>query len=67
MSKKHYIYQETTEWNEKCPNNIYIFKDKPAGRTATCLGYVKAGTKEVIRLRTPLSFDLKGRTFEELK
>jgi hypothetical protein len=63
---KRYIYEETTEWAEKCANNVYVFDAKPTGRTARCLAYVRAGSKEVIRLKTPLVFDLKGRTFKEL-
>ena len=66
MKQKHYIFEETTEWTEQCANNVYVFDQKPTGRTAKCLAYVKAGTKEVIRLKTPLTFDLKGRTFKEL-
>jgi hypothetical protein len=63
---KRFIFEETTAWAEKCANNVYVFEAKPTGRTAKCLAYVKAGTKEVIKLKSPLVFDLKGRTFKEL-
>jgi hypothetical protein len=63
---KRYIFEETTAWAENCANNVYVFEAKPTGRTAKCLAYVKAGTKEVIKLKSPLVFDLKGRTFKEL-
>lgn len=62
-----YIAEETTQWTENCPNHIYIFDKKPDGRTARCIAYIKAGTKKVIRLRTPLTLELKGRTFVEVK
>jgi hypothetical protein len=63
---KRYIYEETTEWQEQCPNNIYVFDAKPTGRTAKCIAYVPYGSEKVVRLKTPLVLDLKGRTFKEL-
>jgi hypothetical protein len=64
--KKRYIYLETTEWAEACPNNVYVFDKKLEGRTATCVAYVPHGSTKVQILRTPLKLDLKGRTFKEL-
>ena len=64
---KRYIFEETTAWSEtNANNNVYVFDARPTGRTAKCLAYVKAGTNRVIKLKTPLVFDLKGRTFKEL-
>ena len=63
---KRYIYEETTEWAEQCPNHIYVFDAKPTGRTAKCIAYIPFGSTKVQRLRTPLVLDLKGRTFREL-
>jgi hypothetical protein len=63
---KYHIYQETTEWAEQCPNNIYVFNDRVSGRTATCVAYVPHGSEKVIKLKTPLKLDLKGRTFAPL-
>lgn len=65
---KHYIYEETTDWGDEiASNHVYIFTDKPTGRTAKAIGYVKVGTKEVFRWKNPYTLDLRGRTFKELK
>ena len=65
---KTYIYQETTEWEEpNQPNHIYIFTEKPTGRSARCMGYVKSGTKSVFKFKKPYDIDLRGRKFEEVK
>jgi hypothetical protein len=64
---KQHIYIETTVWTDGSDaNHIYIFADRPSGRTAKAVAYVPAGTDQVKRLRTPLTLDLKGRTFKEL-
>lgn len=67
MKKKFYIYQETTKWGEEVPNHVYIFTEIPKNRTAKAIGYVRAGTKEVFKFKTPYTIDLKGRTFEALQ
>lgn len=68
MKRKYYIYVETTKWDEPDqPNHVYIFLEPPKLRTAKCMGYVRAGTKEVFRFKNPYSIDLRGRTFEALK
>lgn len=68
MSKKHYIYTETTKWprGEEGSNHVYVFLDKPTGRTVKAMGYIPVGKTEVFRFKQPLTLDLKGRTFEEL-
>jgi len=67
MSKKYYIYQETTKWDtESAPNHVYVFLEVPKLRTAKCMGYIQAGTKELFRFKTPYTLDLKGRTFAPL-
>lgn len=64
---KYYIYLETTKWDEpNTPNHVYVFLEKPKNRTAKCMGYVRAGTKDLFKFKTPYSLDLKGRTFEAL-
>jgi hypothetical protein len=62
-----YVAQETTKWDEPCPNHTYVFTAKPDGRTATCIAYIKPGTDKVIKLKSPLKIDLRRRTFEEVK
>lgn len=63
---KYHIYQETTEWSMDVPNHIYIFKDKPVGRSAKAVGYVPAGSQQVQKFKVPMVLDLKGRSFELL-
>ena len=66
MSKFH-IYLETTVWDEpNTPNHVYVFLEPPKNRTARCMGYVRAGTKELFKFKQPMTLDLKGRTFEAL-
>ena len=59
----YHIYQETTEWSMAVPNHIYIFKDKPVGRSAKAVGYVQQGTSKVQKFKQPMVLDLKGRSF----
>ena len=67
MSKKYYIYLETTEWQEPTQaNHVYVFLEPPKNRTARCMGYVRAGTKDLFKFKQPMTLDLKGRTFEAL-
>jgi hypothetical protein len=66
-----HVYEETTQWSEvdssdNC-NHVYVFTDKPSGRLATIVGYVKRGSQTVERFGKPLKIDLKGRTFRPLK
>jgi hypothetical protein len=63
----HHIYQETTTWADSMDaNHIYVFNERPTGRTATAIAYVPAGSDKVHKLKTPLKLDLKGRTFAVL-
>jgi hypothetical protein len=63
----HYIYQETTQWADSMDaNHVYVFTERPTGRTATAIAYVPAGKTRVVRFRTPLKLDLKGRNFTKL-
>jgi hypothetical protein len=58
------ILQETTQWSDSNgANHIYVFKKKPEGRSAESVAYLPQGTDRVIKFRTPLKLDLKGRTF----
>ena len=68
MSKLIKVMQETTEWTDSNgANHIYIFEKKPEGRTGKAVAYIPAGSTKVHKFRTPLTLDLKGRTFEEIK
>lgn len=67
MKTKYFVYEETTDWGDNASaNHVYIFTDKPSGRTAKAVGYVKVGSKTVERWKTPYTIDLRGRTFKEL-
>ena len=64
---KYHIYQETTLWQEAGQaNHVYVFLEVPKLRTAKCMGYIRAGTKELFRFKKPMTLDLKGRSFAAL-
>lgn len=65
-SKLTKIMLETTVWTDGGANHVYIFKEKPSGRSGRAIAYVPAGSKVVQRFKKPLDLDLKGRTFIEL-
>lgn len=55
------FFQETTDWNEHgTPNHVYLFSDDKS----KAFGYVKAGTEEVFKFKSPIRLDLRGRTFK---
>jgi hypothetical protein len=57
-------FQETTDWgNNKTPNHIYYLKDDKS----SMVGYIKVGTKKLIKLSVPITIDVRGRKFVELK
>jgi len=65
---KHYIYLETTQWQEPGQaNHVYVFLEQPKNRTAKCLGYIRAGTEKLFKFNKPYTIDLRGRTFEALQ
>jgi len=60
------IMLETTAWPEGSgdPNHVYVFEDYRAGsRSARAVAYVPHGTDPVLKFKTPLDIDLRGRTF----
>lgn len=64
---KHYIYLETTTWEEPTQaNHVYVFTEPPKTRSVKCMGYVKAGTTELIVFSKPMKLDLKDRKFVAL-
>jgi hypothetical protein len=67
MTQRLYTYTETTEWAEPCPNHTYRFTSATTGRLVTCVAYRPEGETEFRTLRTPLKFDLRRRTFREIK
>ena len=56
------VLQETTEWEGRTPNHIYITDDS----RSRMLAYVRAGTKAVFRFSVPLRIDTRGRKFKEI-
>ena len=61
------ILQETTQFTDGVNgNHVYIFKSKPAGRSAEAVAYLPRGTDKVIKFRKPIKLDLKGRTFQKV-
>jgi hypothetical protein len=66
-SKLIRVYQETTQFTDgENGNHIYIFNERVSGRSATAIAYIPRGQTKVIRFRTPMKLDLKGRTFQEI-
>jgi hypothetical protein len=60
-------YQETTKFKDGVGgNHTYLFATAIKGRQATAVAYIPKGRTEVVRLKTPLKLDLKGRTFVQV-
>jgi len=56
--------QEVTDWGDhNVPNHIYYLNDDKT----RMVGYIKAGTKALFKFKKPISIDLRGRKFVELK
>lgn len=54
-----YLLKETTEWKGQVPNHTYVVSDNKSKLYA----YIKEGTFDLIVLKTPLDFEVKGRKF----
>ena len=56
--------QETTDWgNHNVPNHIYYVNDSKT----KMVGYIKAGSKSLFKFSKPMTIDVRGRKFVELK
>ena len=56
--------QEVTDWgNNNTPNHIYYLNDSKT----KMVGYIKAGTKALFKFSKPMTIDVRGRKFVELK
>lgn len=57
-------FQEVTEWDVGTAiNHIYYLKDDKS----SMVGYIKHGTKELFKFKSPIGIDVRGRKFVELK
>ena len=56
------VLQETTAWEGRTPNHIYITDDSKSKMFA----YVRAGTNSVFRFSAPMRIDTRGRKFKEI-
>ena len=57
-------YQEVTDWGDhNIANHIYYLNDSKT----KMVGYIKAGTKALFKFSKPMSIDMRGRKFVELK
>lgn len=56
------IIQEIPKGNSEYPNHIYFLND--AGKL---VAYIKEGTKDIIRLKSPIMFDKRYRNFIKVK
>jgi hypothetical protein len=59
------VFRETTVWPDGTPNHTYILSKTKE----FAYGYVKAGepASSVFMFKTPYRFDIRQRTFVELK
>jgi hypothetical protein len=57
--------QEVTEWNASftVPNHIYYVNDSKT----KMVGYIRSGTKSLVKFKKPIDLDRKGRKFEVVK
>ena len=53
---------ETTKWSDNTPNHLYLVND--ADRV---VAYSIRGTETPFYFSRPLPFDVRGRTFKEVK
>lgn len=54
------FYEETTKWESSTPNHTYLLSDDKSRAFA----YVRAGTQDVFKFKSPIRLDLRGRTFK---
>lgn len=67
--KMYHMLKEVTAWDMpggSC-NHLYLFEEKPKGRTAKALGYIRRGTDEVIEFKNGLVIEMRNRNFIEIK
>lgn len=56
--------QEVTDWgSHNVVNHIYYLNDSKT----KMVGYIKAGTKALFKFTKPMSIDVRGRKFVEIK
>ena len=63
------MLKEVTVWDMSggsC-NHLYLFEEKPKGRTSKALGYIRRGTDEVIEFKNGLVIEMRNRNFIEIK
>lgn len=57
------VFQETTVWEGKVPNHIYYTSDSKSKIYA----FYNTVTKETKKFKQPIRWDMRYRTFKELK
>lgn len=58
------FFQEVTVWDSPtAANHIYYLKDDKS----SMVGYIKHGTKELFKFKSPIAIDVRGRKFVEVK
>ena len=65
----YHILKETTNWKmagSAC-NHLYLFEDKPKGKTVKAVGYIRQDSDEVTFFKNGLTMNFKNRTFVEVK
>lgn len=57
-------FEEVTDWGDNnVQNHIYYLNDSKT----KMVGYIKSGTKTLFKFKSPISIDIRGRKFVELK
>ena len=65
----YHILKETTDWKmaDSACNHLYLFEDKPKGKTVKAVGYIRQDSDEVTFFKNGLTMNFKNRTFVEVK
>jgi hypothetical protein len=62
----YHILKETTDYGDNILGGCYFFESKPTGRTAQAVGFIGPKSDTFKRFKTPLTIDMRGRTFKQV-
>lgn len=57
------VFQETTKWKGDVPNHVYLLTDSKSKMVA----FYNVNTGTIKKFIKPIRFDMRYRTFKELK
>ena len=61
-----YKLKETTKWDAKVSNGIYIFEKKFKGNNGKAIGFIPYNASMPTMFKKAMNIELKGRTFDEV-